>query len=117
MKRRAGAKHDSYGAAALVALSIAAAFCSDHFAGVWHARPPRSSRTPQVCCMVLRHVCAGSGGTGVADVFGFPVKTPESCGSSCPANQENGKKWSRGRELNSRPADYESAALPLSYLG
>src|SRR6266853_6710115 len=25
--------------------------------------------------------------------------------------------WSRGRELNSRPADYESAALPLSYLG
>jgi hypothetical protein len=28
-----------------------------------------------------------------------------------------GKEWSRGRELNSRPADYESAALPLSYLG
>jgi hypothetical protein len=27
------------------------------------------------------------------------------------------KNWSRGRELNSRPADYESAALPLSYLG
>ena len=27
------------------------------------------------------------------------------------------KRWSRGRELNSRPADYESAALPLSYLG
>ena len=27
------------------------------------------------------------------------------------------KVWSRGRELNSRPADYESAALPLSYLG
>src|SRR6266705_264420 len=27
------------------------------------------------------------------------------------------KIWSRGRELNSRPADYESAALPLSYLG
>src|SRR6266404_2028807 len=27
------------------------------------------------------------------------------------------RKWSRGRELNSRPADYESAALPLSYLG
>jgi hypothetical protein len=26
-------------------------------------------------------------------------------------------EWSRGRELNSRPADYESAALPLSYLG
>jgi hypothetical protein len=25
--------------------------------------------------------------------------------------------WSRERELNSRPADYESAALPLSYLG
>src|SRR5258708_29201534 len=35
------------------------------------------------------------------------------------ANQLNlqGKIWSRGRELNSRPADYESAALPLSYLG
>jgi hypothetical protein len=28
-----------------------------------------------------------------------------------------GRKWSRGRDLNSRPADYESAALPLSYLG
>src|SRR6266850_5729255 len=27
------------------------------------------------------------------------------------------RRWSRGRELNSRPADYESAALPLSYLG
>jgi hypothetical protein len=25
--------------------------------------------------------------------------------------------WSRGRDLNPRPADYESAALPLSYLG
>ena len=28
-----------------------------------------------------------------------------------------GDKWSRGRDLNPRPADYESAALPLSYLG
>jgi hypothetical protein len=28
-----------------------------------------------------------------------------------------GNKWSRGRDLNPRPADYESAALPLSYLG
>jgi hypothetical protein len=27
------------------------------------------------------------------------------------------EKWSRGWELNPRPADYESAALPLSYLG
>ena len=27
------------------------------------------------------------------------------------------RKWSRGRDLNPRPADYESAALPLSYLG
>src|SRR5215472_2671276 len=26
-------------------------------------------------------------------------------------------RWSRGRDLNPRPADYESAALPLSYLG
>jgi hypothetical protein len=25
--------------------------------------------------------------------------------------------WSREWELNPRPADYESAALPLSYLG
>jgi hypothetical protein len=29
----------------------------------------------------------------------------------------NGMEWSRGWELNPRPADYESAALPLSYLG
>jgi hypothetical protein len=28
-----------------------------------------------------------------------------------------GDIWSRGRDLNPRPADYESAALPLSYLG
>src|ERR1700761_3926609 len=28
-----------------------------------------------------------------------------------------GKEWSREWELNPRPADYESAALPLSYLG
>jgi hypothetical protein len=27
------------------------------------------------------------------------------------------KRWSREWELNPRPADYESAALPLSYLG
>ena len=26
-------------------------------------------------------------------------------------------EWSRGRDLNPRPADYESAALPLSYPG
>jgi hypothetical protein len=26
-------------------------------------------------------------------------------------------KWSRWGESNSRPADYESAALPLSYTG
>jgi hypothetical protein len=27
------------------------------------------------------------------------------------------ERWSREWELNPRPADYESAALPLSYLG
>ena len=27
------------------------------------------------------------------------------------------RKWSRGRELNPRPIDYESIALPLSYPG
>jgi hypothetical protein len=27
------------------------------------------------------------------------------------------KDWSRGRELNPRPTDYESVALPLSYPG
>jgi hypothetical protein len=27
------------------------------------------------------------------------------------------KNWSRGRELNPRPTDYESVALPLSYPG
>lgn len=27
------------------------------------------------------------------------------------------KIWSRRGDLNSRPADYESAALPLSYVG
>src|SRR5690242_8466867 len=33
----------------------------------------------------------------------------------CPGRTR--KEWSRGRDLNPRPADYESAALPLSYLG
>ena len=27
------------------------------------------------------------------------------------------REWSRGRELNPRPTDYESVALPLSYPG
>jgi hypothetical protein len=27
------------------------------------------------------------------------------------------ENWSRRRDLNPRPADYESAALPLSYTG
>ena len=40
------------------------------------------------------------------------MRLPSSFNRSSPR-----KKWSRGRELNSRPADYESAALPLSYLG
>jgi Phage integrase family len=30
-------------------------------------------------------------------------------------NERN--RWSRGRELNPRPTDYESVALPLSYPG
>jgi len=29
----------------------------------------------------------------------------------------SGENWSRRRDLNPRPADYESAALPLSYTG
>jgi hypothetical protein len=33
----------------------------------------------------------------------------------CPGRTKN--EWSREWELNPRPADYESAALPLSYLG
>jgi hypothetical protein len=37
------------------------------------------------------------------------------------AGGENGQvvdsEWSRGRELNPRPTDYESVALPLSYPG
>ena len=33
----------------------------------------------------------------------------------CPVRTQ--KRWSREWELNPRPADYESAALPLSYLG
>src|SRR5260370_41363113 len=35
--------------------------------------------------------------------------------TECPSRAA--REWSRGRESNSRPADYESAALPLSYLG
>jgi len=44
-------------------------------------------------------------------------------GSNVVAASEGGdsevheNKWSRGRELNPRPTDYESVALPLSYPG
>ena len=33
------------------------------------------------------------------------------------SSQVVGSKWSRREDLNFRPADYESAALPLSYAG
>src|SRR5215831_3045228 len=39
------------------------------------------------------------------------------CELTCATRTKFWRYWSRGRELNSRPADYESAALPLSYLG
>ncbi len=32
-------------------------------------------------------------------------------------SEVRGSEWSRRRDLNPRPADYESAALPLSYTG
>src|SRR5262247_3436587 len=42
----------------------------------------------------------------------------------CPRNERlpvcpewTPSEWSRGRELNPRPTDYESVALPLSYPG
>ena len=41
----------------------------------------------------------------------------KSLGERKNLTDSNGNIWSRGRDLNSRPADYESAALPLSYLG
>jgi len=41
---------------------------------------------------------------------GDEVLRPERSGS-------DGEDWSRGRELNPRPTDYESVALPLSYPG
>src|SRR5580692_8400571 len=34
-----------------------------------------------------------------------------------PASGSNRQIWSREWELNPRPVDYESTALPLSYLG
>jgi hypothetical protein len=37
--------------------------------------------------------------------------------ASCEEGAKEKRCWSRGWELNPRPADYESAALPLSYLG
>ena len=40
-------------------------------------------------------------------------KSSESTGGEEPKFN----RWSREWELNPRPADYESAALPLSYLG
>src|ERR1700680_4194564 len=43
--------------------------------------------------------------------------SPAASTSELVERKEVNRYWSRGRELNSRPADYESAALPLSYLG
>ncbi len=39
------------------------------------------------------------------------------CNGNNPVSANLLKRWSREWELNPRPADYESAALPLSYLG
>jgi hypothetical protein len=36
---------------------------------------------------------------------------------SKPCRISSARGWSRGRELNPRPTDYESVALPLSYPG
>ena len=62
---------------------------------------PNSRRIAGICqfAPTLNHLRAGS--------WGDRKKLADS----------KGNEWSRGRELNSRPADYESAALPLSYLG
>ncbi len=43
-----------------------------------------------------------------------PLKRPLKV---CSAYNGAERSWSRGGASNSRPADYESAALPLSYPG
>ncbi len=47
------------------------------------------------------------------------TNAPQFRGASYPVNQLIFKdlEWSRRADLNRRPADYESAALPLSYVG
>src|SRR6266478_261019 len=58
--------------------------------------------------------------------FAAPVSTCCNASERCLRAQQTpcagciageNSEWSRGRELNSRPDDYESSALPLSYLG
>ena len=89
MKRPAGEKRD--GSAALFAFSVIAAVCADHFARVRDSRETKADRAGEVCGMVFRNVCIGRNYAGLADVSVFEVKSR-----------------SRGRELSSRPAAYES---------
>jgi hypothetical protein len=41
----------------------------------------------------------------------------ESLGQAIQVDRRKGGKWSPRTDLNRRPADYKSAALPLSYVG
>jgi len=71
MRPRAGEKRD--GAAALFALSVAAAVCDDHFASVWNVGAPEADRACEVRSVVVRDVSAGGDSARLADVSVFAV--------------------------------------------
>src|SRR5437667_9581777 len=54
---------------------------------------------------------------GIADAASSVATQRKRSISSCWCLRSPCNHWSRGRDLNPRPADYESAALPLSYPG
>src|SRR5690606_41779523 len=71
--------------------------------GFWHCHDPVYGRRRVVPCCRL---------TSRNQVRSKSITSP-----ALDESRGRGFSWSQWSDLNRRPADYESAALPLSYIG
>src|SRR5579872_5161902 len=105
--------------------NIARVTTTKAISGEWltNAFHPPSSKIAIANCTdpamrLLRNILTGVIGLGMTrlpqEIIGAQNE-PDVEKTGCMRGPE--KEWSREWELNPRPADYESAALPLSYLG